>query len=322
MRKALVVGINDYPRCPLSGCINDARNISDILNKHGDGKKNFDIVLKENVKTKGELLEYIDLLFRGNPEVALFYFSGHGYVDELGGYIVTPDYSSHDMGVSMNDILSYANGSKAENKIVILDCCHAGAMGNIKSTDKKESIVGNGVTILTSSKDDETSMEIGGSGVFTTLLLEALNGGAANIQGNITPGSVYAFIDQALGAWEQRPMFKTNIQKFISLRNVTPKVELDDIKILLECFKSPLNEMKLDPSYEFTNSLEASHEVVKPYATKGNVQIFKKLQKLESVGLVEPVGAEHMYFAAMKSKGCRLTMLGQYYWKLLSEDRI
>lgn len=322
MRKALVVGINDYPEHPLRGCINDARSVSYMLQKHENGKKNFDVKLKENVKTKGELLGYINSLFNGNPEVALLYFSGHGYIDELGGYIVTPDYSKHDMGVSMNDILSYANNSKAENKIIILDCCHAGAMGNITLTGGGECVVGSGVTILTSSKEDECSMEIGGRGVFTGLLLEALSGGAANIQGNITPGSVYAFIDQALGAWEQRPMFKTNIQKFVSLRDVVPKVELDDLKILLECFESPLNEMKLDPSYEFTNSVDIKHDVIQPYAIEERVQIFKKLQKLESVGLVEPVGAEHMYFAAMESKGCRLTLLGQYYWKLLSEDRI
>ena len=48
----------------------------------------------------------------------------------------------------------------------------------------------------------------------------------------------------------------------------------------------------------------------------------KSLQKLESVDLVEPVDEEHMYFAAMNSKSCRLTPLGKYYWKLLKDDRI
>lgn len=322
MRKALIVGINDYPDCPLNGCINDAQSIAEMLSNHENGKKNFDVNLKENVKSKGVLLGLIDSLFKGNPEVALFYFSGHGYIDELGGYIVTPDYASHDMGVSMNDILKYANASKAENKVIILDCCHAGAMGNIVSHNTGESIVGNGVTILTSSRDDESSMEIDGRGLFTNLLVEALNGGAANIQGEITPGSVYAFIDQALGAWEQRPLFKTNIQKFVSLRDTISRVSLDELKTLVECFALPSDEMKLDPSFEFTNTNTARHEVIEPYANETNVQIFKKLQNLESVGLVEPVGTKHMYFAAMKSKSCKLTVLGQYYWKLLSEKRI
>lgn len=322
MRKALVVGINDYPKCPLGGCINDARGIAEILRNHEDGRKNFDVNLKENIKTKGELLGLIDSLFKGNSEVALLYFSGHGYIDELGGYIVTPDYSAYDMGVHMSDILKYANESKAENKIIILDCCHAGAMGDVAFGNSRESIVGRGVTILTSSRDDESSMEIGGRGVFTSLLIEALEGGAANIQGNITPGSVYAFIDQALGAWEQRPLFKTNIQKFVSIRNTIPSVSFDELKTLVECFESPFTEMKLDPSYEFTNTIEVKHEVVEPYATEENVCVFKKLQKLESVGLIEPIGEEHMYFAAMHFKGCKMTTLGQYYWKLLTENKI
>ena len=226
------------------------------------------------------------------------------------------------MGVSMEDIMKYANESKAENKVIILDCCYAGAMGDIQVEGFKRSIVGAGVSVLTSSRDDESSMEIDGKGLFTSLLLEALNGGAANIQGKITPASIYSFIDQALGAWEQRPLFKTNIQNFVSIRDVHPRVGLDELRVLLECFSTPKDEMNLNPSYEFTNAENIQHEIIEPYAIEGNVRIFKKLQKLESVGLVEPVGTEHMYFAAMESKKCKLTALGQYYWKLLQKDRI
>lgn len=39
----------------------------------------------------------------------------------------------------------------------------------------------------------------------------------------------------------------------------------------------------------------------------------KLLQRLERVGLVEPVDTAHMYYAAMESKSCRLTALGKYY---------
>ena len=71
MRKALVVGINDYPNCPLYGCVNDARSVAEILGNHEDGKKNFDVNLKENIARKGELLGLVDSLFKGNSEVAL-----------------------------------------------------------------------------------------------------------------------------------------------------------------------------------------------------------------------------------------------------------
>ena len=43
MKKALVVGIDDYPSSPLSGCVNDAVAIANTLEKNGDGSPNFSI---------------------------------------------------------------------------------------------------------------------------------------------------------------------------------------------------------------------------------------------------------------------------------------
>ena len=66
MRKALVVGINYYSgiNC-LFGCKNDAENISKVLERHGDGSKNFDLKLMqaESAKdaiSKQNLKEMID----------------------------------------------------------------------------------------------------------------------------------------------------------------------------------------------------------------------------------------------------------------------
>ena len=71
MKKALVVGINEYPKIPLSGCINDARDIARILEKNENGSRNFDVILKENIKTKGELLSLIDSLFKGKSLIQI-----------------------------------------------------------------------------------------------------------------------------------------------------------------------------------------------------------------------------------------------------------
>ena len=37
MKKALVVGINNYLSSPLHGCINDASSVATILETHGNG---------------------------------------------------------------------------------------------------------------------------------------------------------------------------------------------------------------------------------------------------------------------------------------------
>lgn len=323
MKKALIIGINDYPQAPLTGCENDAYAIKSILDTNGDGSPNFDIELQFNVSTKSELKTLIIDLFKGDSDIALLYFSGHGYIDDLGGgFLVTPDAQHNDLGVGMDEILNYANASKCKNKVIILDCCHSGAFGSPSSNNNKADI-GDGITILTASKNDEVSLEnIGGHGVFTALLLEALKGGAADLRGHITPGSIYSFIDQALGAWDQRPVFKTNINKFVSLRQVNPQIPMQTLREITKLFPTPTEQIDLNPSFEFTNDKTIEHEYVKPYAIPENVEIFKKLQQMNKVGLVVPVDEEYMYFAAMNGKSCKLTALGYHYWRLVKDKRI
>jgi uncharacterized caspase-like protein len=313
MRKALIVGLNSYPVAPLYGCVNDANQVASALKKNGDGSPNFDIRLITDTVTRSSLRKDIEELFQGENDVSLFYFSGHGLVKSTGGYIVTTDMESYDEGISMDDILKLVNKSNARDKIVILDCCHSGSFGSASFSidESKLAQLCDGLTILTASRSSEYAIEINGSGVFTSLLIDALEGGAADLRGNITPGSVYSYIDEALGAWEQRPIFKTNVSRFTPLRRVNPSISVDILRKIKDYFESPEQEYKLDPSYEFTSD----------QPNEENVEILKNLQKFVSVGLVVPVDEEHMYFAAMNSKSCRLTAMGYQYWRLATEDK-
>ncbi len=324
-RKALVVGIDDYSVVPLKGCVNDAEDVASLLSRNDNGNVNFDVQLKTS-KTdqinKSALRRWISDCFSGDDDIALFYFSGHGTIDSVGGYIVTPDYAPMDWGISMQDILTFANNSQCKNKIIILDCCHSGSVGSISTLGQQTAVINEGVTILTASKHDETAAEVNGHGVFTDLFTEALKGGAADITGNISPGSIYAYIDRALGPWEQRPVFKTNVKRFVSLRTVTAPIDIGVVRKIADYFSEPTKKIPLNPSFEPTNNCDIEHKVVEPYSNKENVAIFGDLQKLESVGLVVPDGTPHMYYAAMESKSCKLTSVGQHYWRLVKEGRI
>lgn len=313
MKKALIVGINNYPSSPLHGCISDASSLGSIIETHGDGSPNFAVRLETNVLTKSELKTAIVELFEGASDTVLFYFSGHGFLNEIGGYIVTPDHKKYDEGVSMDEILILANESKAKDKIIILDCCHSGAFGSPKIIGSAAAHLIEGIVILTASRDSESALEVNGHGLFTNLLLDALQGGAADLRGHITPGSVYAYIDQALGPWDQRPVFKTNVTRFTSLRTINPPVALEIIRKITAYFPTPQHQYPLNPTFEDTNT---------ELAIASNVIIFKDLQKFQSVGLVIPVDADFMYFAAQNSKTCRLTALGYHYWRLVNEKRI
>lgn len=271
---------------------------------------------KDNISSKAELKNLIREIFDSKVEIALFYFSGHGCKTAEDGYIVTPDFTPGDEGISMSEILKMVNNSNALNKIVILDCCYSGTFGNGCLSDNITQIF-EGVTILTASLDDQTACESGGHGVFTNLLLEALTGGAANINGNITPGSIYSYIDQALDAWEQRPVFKTNTHSFVKVKSVVPQLELSILRNIVDYFPTSTSEFSLDPSFEFTNCIDYEHKIVEPYAEKNNIKKMKELQQMESVGLIKPVDEEHMYYAAMNSKSCKLTALGYHYWQLV-----
>lgn len=317
MRKALIVGIDYYSHVNrLAGCVNDAYSVRQVLERHGDGTKNFDILLKTstddtNAITKDELKKLIADLFNDETEVALLYFSGHGYIDSDSGYLITTDCQTGDDGVSMDEIMTYVNKSRSKNKVVILDCCHSGQFGDVAALGNN-AVLSEGTTILTASARDQYAVEDDGKGLFTGLLVDALNGSAANLVGEISPGSVYAHIDRSLGAWSQRPIFKTNVRSFISLRKVTPPITLEDLKRIDDLFPDKGYEFKLDPSFE--PSSENVNET--------NAEKFRILQKYNRLNLVVPVGAEHMYYAAMESKSCKLTIVGEHYWTLVKEERI
>lgn len=68
------------------------------------------------------------------------------------------------------------------------------AAGSVAGMENHAAIA-EGVTILTASRSDQPSLERKGHGVFTSLLINALEGAAANLTGSITPGSADAHID-------------------------------------------------------------------------------------------------------------------------------
>jgi hypothetical protein len=315
MKKALVIGIDNYPGdASLEGCVNDAVSVSSLLEKNGDGSPNFDVRLITNpsgitdIPTTRWLIEE---LFETSSDVALFYYSGHGLLKSTGGYIVTSDFERYN-GIPMSEILSLATNSRARSKIIILDCCYSGSFAESNLGTSSVSNLCDELTVITASRNIESADEIGDHGVFTSLLIDALQGGAADIRGHITAGSIYAYIDSALGAWAQRPIFKTNVSRFVPIRSIKPKISLEKLRRIPKYFPQPKNEFKLDPSYEPTSEKAIAFKCA----------IFKDLQDFESEGLVKPVDEEHMYYAAMNSKSCKLTALGYHYWKLVKENKL
>ncbi len=324
MRIALIVGINYYQHGnPLYGCVDDAHAVKAVLDRHDGGSVNFDCMLltgtgPTDCVNRADFKDGIKKLFQTDAEIALLYFAGHGHIEAAGGYLLATDSRRGDEGVSLSEILTLANASPAKNKVIVLDSCHSGIAGTPPGSGELATL-SEGLTVLTASTKEQYATEENGRGVFTTLFVDALNGSAANLIGEITPGSVYAHIDQSLGAWEQRPIFKTNVKQFVSLRTVCAPIDTSDLRRLPELFSSPGFKFPLDPSYEPEMK---GRDPGMPPPIPENTRTFAVLQKYNRLNLLVPVDTPHMWNAAMESKSCKLTALGEHYRRLVEKDRI
>lgn len=167
----------------------------------------------------------------------------------------------------------------------------------------------------------ESAIETNGHGLFTKLLIDALEGGASDIFVRITPGSIYSYIDSSLGSFDQRPLFKSHVQSFVTIRVANSKMSFSEMRRLMKLFSTETDVFQLDPSFEPTNypgSKEIGKEDLKrPYFQENNGEIFELLQKATSNGLVRPSNEKHMFYAAMHSDTCELTAIGKHYWWLV-----
>jgi hypothetical protein len=330
MRKAVVVGVDYYTAMPiLFGCVTDAQSVMKALARHTDVSEavNFDIkpllgAGPTKPVSRDHLREVVHWLFADHAEIALLYFAGHGHIEPYGGYLCASDCRTGFDGLALSEVVTIANQSRAENRIIILDSCHAGAAGVNPSgpLGQQDTALAAGTTIFAASTAEQYSREPEGSGVFTSLLVEALNGAAGNLLGDVTLGGVHEHIDRSLGPWEQRPVFKTNMKRCVSLRRVSPPLVLPELRRISEFFDGPGKTFPLDPSFEPERSGREPSGTPPP--SRENSEKFALLQKYSRVNLVVPVDVRHMSDAAMRSTGCRLTALGEHYRQLAQRGRI
>src|SRR5262249_11991951 len=147
----------------LAGCVNDAHEVKAVLDRNGDGSINFGTKLivgagPNDIVTRAELKDAMKELFADDTEVSLFYFAGHGFIETTDGYLCAGDCKPGDDGLPLSDIMTFAHQSPARNKIIVLDSCHSGALGE-SHLNNQVSEVGEGVTILTASTKNQYATE-------------------------------------------------------------------------------------------------------------------------------------------------------------------
>lgn len=317
MNRALLIGIDHYAGFnDLGGCANDVEALRPLLSRHEDDTPNFSCQLRTTATGgvgRDGLLADLDVMFGGGADVALLYFAGHGSGSGSDVTLVTEDGTPQTPGIAFSEILAKAAASPVREVIVILDCCFAGSAGGVPQLAGSTASLRDGISILAASRGDQTAAETTvGRGLFSTFLEGALDGGAADVVGRVTIAGVYSYLDESFGAWDQRPAFKANVDRLHELRRCEPAVPLRELRQISDLFPRPDHEFALDPSYE----PDATPEDLDRQAT------FKILQRYRAAKLLEPVDAEHMYYAAMNSTACRLTPLGRHYRHVASQGRL
>lgn len=325
-KRALIVGLDQYDHpaiADLSGAVKDAQAMEAVLGTNEDSSPNYDCRLLTSPGpypiSRAFLRQQWDALFTDFHDEILFYFAGHGTPTDIGGFLVTQDGRNGDPGLAMQELVDRANQCKAREVLLILDCCFSGSLGNpasIQGDVENKAILREGITILAASRPTQTSAEVGGHGVFTNLVLNALYGGAADVLGNVSAASVYAYAEQALGPWEQRPLYKSHASRLTPIRKCAPEVPLQIVRRLPEIFPDPMATLPLDPSYEWSiDPRNPKHEEIFDC-----LKLYRNSRMLRTVNKVVDHG--DLYHAAVHSTGVRLTGLGRFYWQLAKERRI
>lgn len=205
-RKALVVGINQYPFLKdtltskakhLTTPAADAEAMAQLLKTYGDFQvKHFP---EGNIDGKGqvdpdrivkteELEAAILNLFLPEsgkvPETALLFFAGHGLRKQLRqsltqGFLATSDAnpSKNLWGLSLRDLWDILQQSQVQQQVIWLDCCFSGELLNFKDTELRRNSAGCDRCLIAASRDYEVAYQQldGKHGVLTGALLAGLN---------------------------------------------------------------------------------------------------------------------------------------------------
>jgi len=202
---ALVVGIQDFEnaRLDLKYSVADATAIAQLLQKRAAplfGAVHIEQLVTSQATTKSAITSAFARYRSIEPgDVFVFYVASHGTVAgaDLASrqYFLIPsnvdaitDDAIRRDALSEADLKQLIASIPATRKLLLLDTCHAGAMGDamMVSTRGLEELAAVrvlsgavGSTVLSASTSDEEALEgEGGHGLFTFVLLQGLNGSA------------------------------------------------------------------------------------------------------------------------------------------------
>jgi len=241
--QALVVGIADYANIRKLPKVQDAEDLAAALADPalcGYDPKNVAVLLDHDA-TKDKILSGLDdLQQRCDAEsTAFLYFSGHGGQIKDGankGQYLLPvevvypgDSDLARTAISGSEFTEALRAIKAKRLTVVLDCCHAGGIGEPRDLGPAEQVViglsdgyldqlkaGTGRVIISATRGTDPAYVRHGAkyGVFTGHFLGGLRGSARGDGGVIRILDLYTYVQQKVVADQpnQCPVLKVEIE--------------------------------------------------------------------------------------------------------------
>jgi len=202
---ALVVGIQEFVNKTLNlrYSVADAQAVAQVLQQKAAplfDKVNIETLTTPKTTTKEALIAAFARYRTINPsDVFLFYVASHGVIESAdlasreyflipSGFNTVSDEAIRRDGLGESELKRMIASIPATRKVLMLDTCHAGAMGDammVNTRDLAESgavtVIASAVgsTILSASTSEQVAIEgVDGHGLFTSVLLRGLDGSA------------------------------------------------------------------------------------------------------------------------------------------------
>ena len=266
---ALIIGINKYQNLNnLEYAVNDAKSIKKVLvDKFNYKEENIKILLDKDATRDNIMNSFYEIAQNScNDDSVLIFYAGHGINYQAGlkdkGYLVPCNGTEQNLNtlISLSTIMDESELFRAKHIFYIMDACYSGlalqraAIGSKRFL--KDMLRRQGRQILTAGKSDQTVKDAGGktnNSIFTSYLLEALNGEAKTEYGVLSAFSVMNYVYNKVsndpkshqtpgyGSFYGEGDFIFNFEEINQqLDNNTEK----DTDILIEIPGAPINEQK------------------------------------------------------------------------------
>ena len=163
----------------LRGVPPDARRLHEVLCNYADGEISLSQWLQDEEATKARILHEVRQLGQADPSAqVIVYFGGHGHrlngVSYLLPYETHWNSSLHDL-LSMQELGAALEEIRAEEIVIILDCCHSGGLRGlaVELADDLSERTGK-ACIIAATRAQRVSLEDNTGGVFIPTLCAAL----------------------------------------------------------------------------------------------------------------------------------------------------